>query len=146
MLARFVNARNEAHYIARAEGSSVRRLEKELRTVDRGCLEAEGVEVDEEGAALEESTVVDVTAPLGLAFKWHRVCTEATKVAGETTPPGTVLEWVTAETLSGLSGLSRLSDLPNSEGPDASGVEELSGFLEIREEAGDPSAEAEDVP
>ncbi len=102
LLARFVSADDEGHFIARAEGVSVRRLERELRAVDRGRLGAVGSAVPDPGDDEEPTEVLALSVPIGLAFKWQRTCGYAAKVAGETTPPGRVLEWVTGEVLSGL--------------------------------------------
>ena len=54
-------------------------------------------------ASQEPQERIAMRIPWSLHFKWHRTCQAATKVAGETTPPASVLEWVTAEVLAGLS-------------------------------------------
>ena len=121
LLARFVTAEEEARVIRYAEGVSVRRLEHELRVVDRTvrgrsvpiavtevdrerALVAE-FDTDEEGASTAVCEAVRLSVPMGLRFKWQRACACAAQVGGENVPAGTVLEWVTAESASALSGL-----------------------------------------
>ena len=52
MLARFAEAEDEAGWIAHAQTTSVRTLEREVRAVDRGALEAGGRLVDEAGEGI----------------------------------------------------------------------------------------------
>ncbi len=104
LLARFVTTEDEGDFIARAEGVSVRMLERELRAVDRGQLRAGGSTAPDPGDDEESIEVLTLSAPMGLVFKWRRTCRYAEKVACEPTLPGGVLEWVTAEAISGLGG------------------------------------------
>ena len=92
LLARFVTPENEAHWIERARGVSVRTLEKQVRAVDRGALESVesvesvesgGLEVDEEGGDARPNAWVRMRVPLGLCFKWARTRAYAAKVAGK---------------------------------------------------------------
>ncbi len=68
LLARFATADNEADWIERARGVSVRTLEKQVRAVDRGALESGGLEVDEEGGDARPNAWARMRVPLGLCF------------------------------------------------------------------------------
>jgi hypothetical protein len=102
LLARFVTADDERHWIGVAAGASVRRLERELRAVDRGALDAGGLGLEDEGAGGEPVRWVRLRVPTSLAFKWQRTKRYAAKVEGQSLAEGDVLERVTAEVLSGL--------------------------------------------
>ena len=102
LLARFATAEDEEHWIARATHTSVRVLEREVRAVDRGSLEAGGLATDEDGGAVEPTRSIRIRAPVALCFKWMRTREYAAKVAGERITPSVALEMVTAEALSAL--------------------------------------------
>ena len=107
LLARFAARGDEAVWIARARGTSCRRLERDVRAVDRGSLEAGALdsrapECDEEGNDLEPAERLRIRAPARLCFKWQRTREHAARVAGERIAGGTLLEMITAETLSAL--------------------------------------------
>jgi hypothetical protein len=102
LLARFVGPDDERPWIARARGLSVRALERRVRAVDRGALEALGLEVDEDGGSTEPVETVQLRVGGDVHFRWRRTLTWAARVAGERVTPGAVLEMVTAETLSAL--------------------------------------------
>ena len=127
LLARFATARDEAFWIDYARCRSVRVLERELRAVGRG--QTGSVETN------EASGTATLTVAPRVAFKWRRTCRDAARVAGETTPDGTVLEWVTAEVLAGLPvrALDATFAVP--------GV----AMTEIEAESGEPAAEPANV-
>jgi hypothetical protein len=102
LLARFVAPADEARWIERARGTRVRALEREVRAVDRGALEAGALARDEEGGDLEPCERLRIRGPAALCFKWNRTREYASRVAGERIAPGTLLEMITAETLSAL--------------------------------------------
>jgi hypothetical protein len=96
ILARFVVPEDEEHWIAFAEGKSVRRLERELRAVDRGALMLDA------GEDHEPVGWVRIQVPAPLAFKWQRTRQYAEKVNGHSLSDGQVLETVAAEVTSAL--------------------------------------------
>ncbi len=98
VLARFVCAGDEDRWIAFAERTGVRGLERACRAVDRGAAPGS----DEEGVSTEPVAWVRVRVPLSLAFKWRRTQEAASKGAGERLSAGDVLERVAAEAFSGL--------------------------------------------
>ena len=100
MLARFVTAEDEAGWIAHAAEASVRTLEREVRAVDRQALEMGGRDLDEDGRGIEATARVQIACSPAVALGWQRVKRIAAQVAGENVSSGTVLEMVTAETLS----------------------------------------------
>ena len=103
LLARFVGPHDEAAWIALARGVNVRALEHQVRAVDRGALEAGAAgDCDEDGGSVEPLEAVQVRVGSALYFKWRRTKEWAAREAGRRIPPGTVLEMVTAETLSAL--------------------------------------------
>jgi hypothetical protein len=103
LVARTASPGDEARWIARARRTSVRVLERELRSVARGALgRAKLGPGDEEGGSREPAEAVTLHVPPRVAFQWHRTCREAERVAGETTSRAAVLEWLTAEVLAGL--------------------------------------------
>lgn len=101
LLTRFVSREDEAGWIARAAGTSVRALERRYRAVARGAVEA-ALAVDEEGGDAGPGEWLRVGAPLALAFRWRRTQRAAARVAGEPLGAAGVLELVTAEALSAL--------------------------------------------
>ena len=102
LLARFVTSEDEARWIAYARRAGVRALERELRSVDRGALEAGALATDEEGRDKEPVQCLRIRGPAALCFKWQRTREYASRVAGERIPVGALLEMVTAEALSAL--------------------------------------------
>jgi hypothetical protein len=102
LLARFVTPEDEAGWIAYARRAGVRALERELRSVDRGALEAGALATDEEGRDREPVERLRIRGPAALCFKWQRTREYASRVAGERIPVGALLEMVTAEALSAL--------------------------------------------
>ena len=102
LLARFASLENEADWIAHAGRRSVRRLEGEVRAVDRGALETGGLLLDEEGASREATERVRISGPAALCLGWQRVRRYAALKSGARLTSGAVLEMVTAEALSTL--------------------------------------------
>ncbi len=98
LLARFVETQNERGWIAYAEQQSVKTLEGELRTVDRGALEAGAIERGQE----EKDTRVRISVPFSLAMKWQRTKRQASRIEGVKLSAGEALERVTAEVLAAL--------------------------------------------
>ncbi len=72
LLARFVAADDESRWIAYAQRVSVRQLERELRSVDRGSLEAGALARDEDGCDREPLELVRLRGAARLCFKWQR--------------------------------------------------------------------------
>jgi hypothetical protein len=97
LLARFLEAGNEAEWIAYAARQSVKVLERELRAVDRGALEAGALDREQETAGW-----LRISAPMSLAFKWQRTKRLASQVEGAPLSPGEVLERVMAEVVAAL--------------------------------------------
>jgi len=102
LLASFVKAEDEAAWVAHARGRSVRALEREVRSVDRGALEAGELALDEDGSSREPMEWVRIGGSPALCLGWQRVRAYAARVSGERLSPGAVLEMVTAEALSAL--------------------------------------------
>ncbi len=88
LLARFVTAGDESRWIAYARRVSVRQLERELRAVDRGSLEAGALATDEDGRDREPVERVCIRGAARLCFKWQRTRKYASRVSGEAPPPG----------------------------------------------------------
>ena len=93
LLTRFVTADDEERWIVFARDHSCRVLEKRLRSVDRGALG--GVESTEEADGVGKTETVRLRVPMKAAFKWHRTCRDAAKVAGVRFTLAIVLEMVT---------------------------------------------------
>lgn len=102
LLARVAEPADEVRWIAFARGASVRALEREVRAVDRGALEAGALELDEDGASVEAKEWVSVPCASRVRAKYHRARWVARRVAGEDLPPWACMEAVAAETLSAL--------------------------------------------
>jgi hypothetical protein len=107
LLARFVGPEDEAGWIAWAATQGVHALERQVRAVDRGALQAGALDAraadcDEDGGSVEAVETVRVSVDSALYFKWRRTCEWAAREAGRRISPGTALEMVTAETLSAL--------------------------------------------
>lgn len=102
LVARAASAESEAALIAYAVHTSVRELERSLRSVDLGALGAAEERSDEEGGSVEPTECVRLRVPRRGAFLWHRSRRDAARQAAETTPPAQALEWVTAEVRSWL--------------------------------------------
>jgi len=122
LLARFVSTRvsteDERTWIAYAEGVSVKKLEHELRAVDRGALESGACEhvarVAEDEADNEAECRVRISLPTPLAVKWQRTKNLAAKVDGTSLSAGEALERVTAEVLAALP--VALEEIPGDDG------------------------------
>jgi|GEM_PF-2952958 len=102
LLARFATAEDEDAWIGYAAGVGVSLLERELRAVDRGALEAGGGGPNAADDADEPMRWVRMRVPAPLAFKLHRTRRYAEKVEGAPLSRGDVIERVTAEVVSGL--------------------------------------------
>ena len=129
LLARFVTAEDEAAWVSHARGRSVRALEREVRSVDRGALEAGGLDLDEEGSSREPLERVRLSGSPALCLGWQRVRAYAARVSGERLSPAAVLEMVTAEALSALplDSLAQQDVSAYSEPPAPSRLEVVAG-------------------
>jgi hypothetical protein len=132
LLARFLSTRvsteDERAWIAYAAGVSVKKLEHELRAVDRGALEAGACErvafvAEDEAnnannANNEAECRVRISVPTPLAFKWQRTKNLAAKVDGTSLSAGEALERVTAEVLAALPVVQpgALEEIPGDDG------------------------------
>jgi hypothetical protein len=103
LLCRVARAENEAAWVAFAQRLRVRALEREVRRVDRGALEAVVLPISEDAGDDEEPRegVVIACAP-AVRGKWWRARTLAQRVAGERLAPWACMEAVMAEVLSAL--------------------------------------------
>lgn len=111
LLARVADCHCEEDWVRFAERSSVRELERSVRAIDRGCVEArsEGPDaVDEERG---EGVAIRCT-PEVLA-KWNLAWRLARRVAGSNLPRWACMEAVAAEVVSAVP----LDDGPVPEGP-----------------------------
>lgn len=102
LLARVAEASDEARWLAFARTVSVRALEREVRAIDRGALEAGALELDEDGGAADEKEWVTVHCTGRVRAKFHRARWVARRVAGEDLPPWACMEAVAAEAFSAL--------------------------------------------
>ena len=108
LVGRVARAEDEGRWLELARRLRVRALEREVRAVDVGSLEAgaaglgEGVERDEEGAPVEtREGVVIACSPLA-RHKWWRARQVASRMAGEALPPWAAMEAVAAEVASAI--------------------------------------------
>ncbi len=104
LLCRVAEPADEARWLAFARRSSVHTLEREVRAVDRGSIEAGalGTETDEDGAFVWRRKTVEVRCTPWVQGRWHEARQLARRVAGEPLPPWACMEAVVAEVLSAL--------------------------------------------
>jgi hypothetical protein len=102
LLARVARAGDEASWVAFAQRVPVRVLEREVRAVDLGSLEAGALEGDEDGAPRSPMTGVIVRCTPDVQGKFHRARWLAQRVAGERLPTWACMEAVAAEVVSAL--------------------------------------------
>jgi hypothetical protein len=104
LLCRVAEAGDEARWVALARSLCVRGLEREVRAVDRGSLEAGALapDLDEDGAPTSPRKTVQVHCTPYVQGKWWRARWFAQRVAGEKLPPWACMEAVVAEVLSAL--------------------------------------------
>ena len=142
LLARFVAPEDEASWIAHAGPRSVRRLEREVRAVDRGALETGGLLLDEEGCSREAMERVRISGSPALCLGWQRVRRYAALKSGQRLTAGAVLEIVTAEALSALPlDAAAQEDLAAQEELESNGTREaVSPSWEPRSAAESPDA------
>jgi hypothetical protein len=86
LVARVATAADEGRWLELARGLRVRALEREVRAVDVGSLEAgagaEGAETDEEGAPIEEREGIAIVCAPHVRAKWFRARELARSRAG----------------------------------------------------------------
>ncbi len=104
LLCRVAASRDEAAWIEFARDVSVRRLEREVRALDRGSREAGALssERGEDGVLRWPQMTVQVRCAPYVHGKWFRARQLAQRVAGARLPPWACMEAVVAEVLSGL--------------------------------------------
>ncbi len=104
LLCRVAEPADEARWLAFARRSPVHTLEREVRAVDRGSIEAGalGTETDEDGAFVWRRKTVEVRCTPWVRGRWHEARQLARRVAGEPLPPWACMEAVVAEVLSAL--------------------------------------------
>jgi hypothetical protein len=104
LLCRVAEPADESRWVAFARRSPVQTLEREVRAVDRGSLEAgaHAEETDEDGALVGPRKTVQVRCTPWVQGKWHEARQLARRVAGEQLPPWACMEAVVAEVLSAL--------------------------------------------
>jgi hypothetical protein len=102
LVARVATAEDEARWIAYARRVTTHELEREVRALDRGSVEAGGLEVDEDGRSTWPTEGVVVRCSPVVQAKFHRVRQVARRVAGEALPTWACMEAVAAEVLSAL--------------------------------------------
>jgi hypothetical protein len=137
LLARVSTPEDEAAWLARAQAHTARELAREVRAVDRGCLEAGGLETDEDGAPEERRESVRIWCRPGVCGKWFRTRQFARRVAGEALPVWAAMEAVAAEVASTIP-----VELPDEalEVPGASAAEEAESLRQS--EATEPAGKA----
>ena len=103
LLCRVARAEDEAAWVAFAQRMRVRALEREVRRLDRGALEAAVLPISEDAGDDEEPRegVVIACTP-AVRGKWWRARSLAQRVAGERLAPWACMEAVMAEVLSAL--------------------------------------------
>jgi len=106
LVARLATPDDEAHWIAFARRVTTHDLEREVRAIDRGSVEAGGLEVDEDGKPTWPTEGVVVRCAPVVQSKFHRVRQVARRVAGEELPTWACMEAAAAEALSALPDLS----------------------------------------
>jgi hypothetical protein len=85
----------------RAGSRSLGALEREVRALDLGCVEAgAAARTDEDGAPYEERACLQLRCSPLVRAKWWRARQLARRVAGEALPPWQALEAIAAEALS----------------------------------------------
>jgi hypothetical protein len=112
LLARVADAVDERLWVAFARGVPVRALEREVRAVDLGAVEAGELagpdgggglfETDENGSSVYPKAGVIVRCSPDVQAKFHRARQLARRVAGEPLPTWACMEAVAAEVLSAL--------------------------------------------
>ncbi len=103
LLCRVARAGDEAAWVGFARRVRVRALEREVRRVDRGALEAVALPISEDagdGEEPREGVVIGCTPEV--RGKWWRARSLAQRVAGERLAPWACMEAVIAELLSAL--------------------------------------------
>jgi hypothetical protein len=105
LLARVASGEDEAGWLQLAARLPADALEKQVRRVDRGALEAGAglealEELDEDGRPQRQETFWLRRCTPGAHGKWYRARQLANRVAGRTCAPPEVLEMVVAEVLS----------------------------------------------
>lgn len=104
LLCRVAQPSDEARWVAFARRTSVHALEREVRAVDRGSVEAGAheEETDEDGALVWPRKTVEVRCTPWVHGRWYEARKLARRVAGEPLPPWACMEAVVAEVLSAL--------------------------------------------
>jgi len=98
-----------------AQRVPVRGLEREVRGVDLGSVEAGALESDEDGAPRYPMTGVRVRCAPDVQGKFHRARWLAQRVAGERLPTWACMEAVAAEVVSALGASVSEQDDPDSD-------------------------------
>lgn len=104
LLARVARPEDEARWVAYARRVPVRVLEREVRALDLGAVEAGALASDEDGRPLHPMAGVIVRCAPDVQGKFHRARQVARRVAGERLPTWACMEAVAAEALSALGG------------------------------------------
>jgi len=102
LVARVAKPEDEQRWITLARSVRVRELEHAVRAVDRGSLEGDGLETDEDGGDAARKVGVVVRCTPRVRAKFHAARALARRVAGEALPIWACMEAVTAEVLCAL--------------------------------------------
>jgi hypothetical protein len=102
LLARVATASDEVRWLERAQVSSVRALEREVRRVDVGAVENGAAEADPEGESGPPQECVRIRCTPAVRARWWRVRQLASRAAGEAVPGWIAMENVAAEVASAL--------------------------------------------
>jgi len=113
LVARVAGAHDEARWIGYAIRVPTCLLEREVRRVDRGSVEAGALEVDEEGRTTWPSEGIVVRCTPAVQAKFHRVRRVARRVAGEALPTWACLEATAAEAIAALPDVA--AELPEAD-------------------------------
>ncbi len=106
LVCRVAEPGDEAQWVAFAERVSVRALEREVRAVDRGSLEAGALAGDEDGASAEPRETIHLRCGGDVHGKWWRAQQLARRVAGERLGRWECMEAAVAELLSALPAIA----------------------------------------
>ena len=99
LLARLPQGEDESSWIARATRVTAERLSKLVRAVDRGSLDADSAEADEEP---DRGRLFEVSCSPDVGWKWYAARGAASRVAGRMLRVGEAAELIAAEVLSAL--------------------------------------------
>jgi hypothetical protein len=102
LVARVATEEDAGRWVAYARTVTARALEREVRAIDLGAVEAGGLETDEDGAEEVEQECVRIVCTPGASQHWRTARQMARRMAGEELPVWACAEAVAAEVLSAI--------------------------------------------